>query len=117
VSFDVAAGKPMAEPVQTELASAPGLLGLQETTRVAANAPHSGPDEQDVIAQKHGETLLSLLDDLQLSLLGRPPAGSVYTRLRDTLDRAPVANDERLTLIVDAIRLRSAVEAARLRKS
>lgn len=107
-------------PVSGEL-SAPctnrvtGLLGLQETTTATASAA-VGPANPETATREYAETLLTMLDQVQLSLLrGRSeePAPSQPSPL---LSGGPHATDQGLGAVVLAIQVRLAVEAARASK-
>ena len=90
-----------------------GLLGLQEQ---APDAP-SAPAVRDREARRHGQALLSVLAEMQLSLIGsRDGPGSLTLlseRLSGLAEAIPVAADPRLRAIIGAITLRARVELAR----
>ena len=90
-----------------------GLLGLQEQ---APDAP-SAPAVRDREARRHGQALLSVLAEMQLSLIGsRDGPGSLALlseRLSGLAEAIPVAADPRLRAIIGAITLRARVELAR----
>jgi hypothetical protein len=80
------------------------MLDLQEIER---------PQERNRKAKRRGESLLSALSRLQLSLLHSTEAKEIYTEISQLSTELPLAADPALRSLVDEIRQRSAVELAR----
>lgn len=102
------------EPVPINAPGPTGVLGLQETASIEAVSDTAIAD--DGAARVYSEQLLKVLDDLQLSLLRADSLGPMQTRLKSNLQHQPAPRSPIMRAVVDAIRLRAAVEAARAEK-